>query len=72
MWSSGTKPQKLVFCLRYLPVFDFRPYHVGADIIKGMTIPEGEKPTEYETIFIYSKDGKEQEFTIDNLPTDSK
>ena len=61
----------MLFCLRYLPVFDFRPYHVGADIIKGMTIPEGEKPTEYETIFIYSKDGKEQEFTIDNFPTDS-
>lgn len=61
----------MLFCLRYLPVFDFRPYHVGADIVKGMTIPEGEKPTVYETLFIYSKDGKEQEFTIDNFPTDT-
>ena len=52
-------------------VFDFRPYHVGADIVKGMTIPEGEKPTVYETLFIYSKDGREQEFTIDNFPTDT-
>lgn len=60
-----------LFNLRYLPVFDFRPYHVGADIQKGMSIPEGEKPTVYETIFIYSKNGKEQEFTIDNFPTDS-
>lgn len=59
------------FCFRYLPVFDFRPYHVGADIVKGMSIPAGEKPTVYETIFIYSKNGKEQEFTIDNFPTDS-
>lgn len=60
-----------LFNLRYLPVFDFRPYHVGADIQKGMSIPEGKKPTVYETIFIYSKNGKEQEFTIDNFPTDS-
>lgn len=40
-------------------------------ILKDMTIPEGEKPTVYETLFIYSKDGKEQEFTIDNFPTDT-
>ena len=43
----------MLFCLRYLPVFDFRPYHVGADIIKGMTIPEGEKlPSMKRFLFI--------------------
>lgn len=44
-----------LFCLRYLPVFDFRPYHLGADIRKGMEIPEGVKLTSYETIFTYQK-----------------
>lgn len=57
-----------VYCYRELPVFDFRPYHVGANIRMGMEIPEGELPTEYETRFILKKDGKEQEFTLDNYP----
>lgn len=60
-----------LFCLRYLPVFDFRPYHIGADIQKGMEIPEGEKPTSYETLFTYQKDGERKEFTINNLPSDT-
>ena len=29
--------------LWYLPPFDFRPYHIGADIRKGMEIPAGAK-----------------------------
>lgn len=57
-----------LFCISRLPVFDFRPYHIGADIRKGMEIPEGKKPTTYETTFVYSKDGVEKEFTIDNFP----
>ena len=57
-----------IYCYRELPVFDFRPYHVGADIQQGMEIPEGEEPTEYETRFILQKDGVEKEFTLDNYP----
>ena len=57
-----------VYCYRELPVFDFRPYHVGADIRQGMEIPEGEEPTEYETRFVLQKDGVEKEFTLDNYP----
>ena len=60
-----------IFCIKSLPVFDILPYHIGADIRKGMEIPEGEKSTVYETKFIYAKDGAEKEFTIDNIPTDS-
>lgn len=59
------------YTLHYLPVFDFRPYHIGMNIAEGMKIPEGEKPTTYETRFIYEKEGVQQEFGIDNFPTDS-
>ena len=59
------------FTLSHLPVFDFRPYHVGADIKAGMEIPDGVKLPVYETIFTYQKDGIQKEFTIDNFPTDS-
>ena len=57
-----------IYCYRHLPVFDFRPYHVGADIRQGMEIPEGKEPTELETRFVLQKDGVEKEFTLDNYP----
>ena len=54
--------------LYYLPIMDFRPYHVGADIRKGMEMPEGAEQPEYETTFILEKDGERKEFTLDNYP----
>ena len=57
-----------IYCYTHLPIFDFRPYSIGSDIVKNMTIPEGEKPTQYETLFTMKKDGVEQVFTIDNYP----
>ena len=57
-----------IYCYANLPIFDFRPYYVGADIVKGMNIPDGEKPTEYETLFVLSKDGKEREFALEDYP----
>lgn len=41
--------------LWYLPPFDFRPYHIGADIRKGMEIPAGAKQPKFETTFILEK-----------------
>ena len=56
------------WCLYSLPTFDFRPYHVGVNIRQAMTIPDGAPQTEYETTFVMRKDGKTQEFTLDNYP----
>lgn len=57
-----------ICCYRHLPVFDFRPYYVGADIRSGMEIPEGKEPTLYETRFVLQKDGVEKEFTLEDYP----
>lgn len=56
------------YCLEYLPVLDFRPYKIGTNIKAGMEIPEGAKPSVFESRFVLEKDGKQQEFTLDNYP----
>ena len=40
------------YCIFYLPIFDFRPYYIGANIKEQMSIPEGEAPPVYDTTFI--------------------
>ena len=50
------------------PILDFRPYHVGANIREGMTIPEGAEMPQFETTFIMEKDGKRQQFTLEDYP----
>ena len=57
-----------VYCYRGLPVFDFRPYHIGSNIRNGMEVPDGETPTTYETIFILEKDGVKKEFSLEDYP----
>ena len=54
--------------LRHLPAFDFRPYHIGANIIESMTIPKGAARDEYETLFVLEKEGEQRTFTFDNYP----
>jgi len=56
------------YCYYYLPVFDFRPYKIGANIPEKMKIPENAEQDLYEVQLIYSKGGKEKEFTVDNYP----
>ncbi len=50
-----------------LPVIDFRPYKVGANIPLQMYV-DPEKADIYETIFIYTKDGVNKEFNEENYP----
>ena len=56
------------WCLYDLPLIDFRPYHIGADIKAGMEIPEGAEQPVFDTKFIMEKDGERREFTLDNYP----
>lgn len=59
--------------LYYLPYFDFRPYHIGADLRKGVGLTAGDssQDEQFEYSFIYEKDGVQKEFPIDELPDSS-
>lgn len=54
--------------VRHLPAIDFRPYHVGADIRSGMSIPDDAEQPEYETLFTLEREGETQEFTAQDYP----
>ena len=56
------------YCLANLPVFDFRPYRIGVNIRQGMEMPEGAKPSVFESHFILEKDGERREFTLEDYP----
>ena len=58
-------------CLYHLPLIDFRPYHIGMNIKKGMEIPAGAPQPEFETTFVLQKNGVKKEFTLDNYPDSS-
>lgn len=58
------------FCVHnYLnePVFDFRPYKIGANLPQLMTVDDDKRPI-YQNIMIYEKDGLKKEFTEQNYP----
>jgi uncharacterized membrane protein YphA (DoxX/SURF4 family) len=56
-----------VTAYRNLPFIDFRPYKVGTDIPKAMEIPDDAEMDEYESVFVYSKDGQTREFSEEEL-----
>lgn len=53
------------YSLKKMPQIDFGIYKPGTDLIATQ---QGNQEREYETTFIYSKDGKEETFTLNNLP----
>ena len=72
-WTLSTYSVVFVFvlacyCLATLPIIDFRPYKIGNNIREGMEIPEGSKPTVFDTRFIMEKEGERQTFMVDNYP----
>ena len=54
------------YCLGNLPILDFRPYKIGKNIPEGMDVPEGAKPTVYESVFVLEKNGEKKEFSLEN------
>jgi len=56
------------YSYRHLPIIDFRPYHIGANIREGMTIPDGAAADEFTSLFKYEKDGVVKEFDESNYP----
>ena len=57
--------------INHLPLKDFRPYHVGANIQKSMEIPDDAPKSVVEMVFIYKVNGIDKEFTekdLMNLP----
>lgn len=59
-----------LYCLRNLPILDFRPFKTGANMreLIGMQMPEGAKLSTIETFFILEKEGVRKEFTAENYP----
>ena len=49
------------------PLIDYRPYPIGTRLVNTVITQDSDEGEE-DFIFIYSRDGKEQEFTIDSLP----
>lgn len=56
------------WCLSSLPILDFRPFKIGTNIKESMEVPPGAKLSVLETTFILEKDGRREEFTMDNYP----
>jgi uncharacterized membrane protein YphA (DoxX/SURF4 family) len=57
-----------LFCIRYQPLLDFRPYRTGFSIPEKMATPEGAPADIYETVLVYQKNGVRQEFSESNFP----
>lgn len=52
-----------------LPFVDFRPYRPGSPILPSQSCVESEEP---EYLVVYTKDGQDQTFSLDDLPNESE
>ncbi len=54
-------------CYNHLPWVDLRPYAIGKSIPDGMKLPPGAQTDSVVMTFIYQKDGKELELTMEQI-----
>lgn len=59
-----------IYCYQHLPIIDFRPYKIGTNILESMKIPEDAEQDSFDIKLIYSKNGQEKEFSLENYPQD--
>ena len=59
------------YSLRHLPVWDFRPYAIGTNIVDAMVVPDDAPRDEYETLFVLEREGEQRTFTFDDYPDSS-
>jgi uncharacterized membrane protein YphA (DoxX/SURF4 family) len=56
-----------MYCWHYLPVKNFLKFKKGNDIEALAVVPEDAPTDVYENVFIYAKDGTEEEFTLEQM-----
>ena len=56
-----------IYCWHYLPVKNFLKFKKGNNIYELATVPEDAPTDVYENIFVYAKDGVNEEFTLDDI-----
>ena len=54
-----------VYSWIYIPMVDFTAYRPGAELAAGVSINPEEM---YESVFTYEKDGRQETFTLEDLP----
>lgn len=59
------------YMLNYLPMFDCLSFKKGKNIPEQMKIPANAIRDSFDIRFVYEKDGKEFEFSVDELPSDT-
>jgi uncharacterized membrane protein YphA (DoxX/SURF4 family) len=58
------------YVMKHLPIVDCLPYKKGNNILKEMQPPQNAIQDSVVIVFTYKKDGKNLEYTADNLPED--
>lgn len=58
------------YALRYLPIVDCLPFKKGNSITDNIKMPTNAIPDSTVITFVYTKEGKDVEFTAENFPAD--
>ncbi|MFT3843991.1 MAG: DoxX family protein [Lacibacter sp.] len=56
------------YTLTYLPVVDCLPFKKGNNILEMRKVPANAVPDKFDYVFTYEKNGKQQQFSMKNLP----